>query len=412
MTELMQGFPPPPEARVTLANWRRPPFNRWGFQHVRELIPTADIPNGDVHAAIGPAALGAGAGLRSLPRGETDLGGFRVDGAAGSLDLAAFLAATDTDALVLLHEGRIAFEHYAHGMTAATPHILMSVSKSVTGLVAGILAGRGLLDPEAPVAAHVPEIAGTAWEGARVRHLLDMRAGVAFVEDYLATSGPIIDYRKATLWEPLAPGEEPKDLRSFLLSLRVRDGTHGRPWHYVSPATDLLGWVLERAAGRRYADLVAELLWAPMGAEAHAYVTVDSLGAPRAAGGLCATARDLARVGQLVAEDGGGVVPAAWIADMAAGGDAEAWRRGAGAERYPGMSMRYRSLWYALEEEGRSRPVLFAVGIFGQFLFVDPEAGVVMAKFSSQALPVDPERRLLTIAGFRALRDLLARRRG
>ena len=42
---LMKGFPPPTELQVTLANWRRPPFNKWSFQHVREIIPTADIPN-------------------------------------------------------------------------------------------------------------------------------------------------------------------------------------------------------------------------------------------------------------------------------------------------------------------------------------------------------------------------------
>jgi hypothetical protein len=72
-----------------------------------------------------------------------------------------------------------------------------------------------------------------------------MRTGVAFDEDYAATSGPIVEYRKSTNWNPLGPGETASDLRSFYRSLRASDD------HYVSPNTDLLGWVVERAMGQR-----------------------------------------------------------------------------------------------------------------------------------------------------------------
>jgi CubicO group peptidase (beta-lactamase class C family) len=89
-----------------------------------------------------------------------------------------------------------------------------------------------------------------------------MRVGVAFEEDYLAASGPMIAYRK-TNWNPLEPGEAPSDLRSFYRELVRSDGPHEGRFHYVSPNTDLLGWVMERAAGKRYADLLSELLWRP-----------------------------------------------------------------------------------------------------------------------------------------------------
>src|SRR5437762_12985417 len=144
-----------------------------------------------------------------------------------------------------------------------------------------------------------------------------MRAGVAFDEDYLATSGPIVAYRKATNWVPLDPGEVPSDLRSFFRTMTERDGPHGGRFHYVSPNTDLLGWVIERATGRRYPDLISELIWKPMGAGGSAYITVDRLGAPRCAGGLCATVRDLARVGQLIVQGGacgrGAIIPEGWL---------------------------------------------------------------------------------------------------
>ncbi len=391
MTELMHGFPPSPAAQVTLANWRKAPHNRWAFQHVRELVASADIANdpGEVW---------------DLPSAPVDLSGVRVPGGGGALSFGAFLEKTNTDALVVLHRGRLVYEHYANGMTDRTPHILMSVSKSMLGLLVGILAGRGELDPEALVSTYVPEVKGTAYAGARLRDLLDMRAGVLFDEDYLATEGPIIEYRKATNWEPLEPGQKASDLRSFYATLTERDGKHGRPFHYISTNTDLLGWCIERATGRRYANLVSELLWRPMGAERSAYITVDRLGAPRCAGGICCTARDLARLGLLFAEGGNKVVPEAWLDDIIAGGDRDAWAQGASAENYQRLPMRYRSQWYVLE---RAAPMAFAIGVFGQSLFVDRENGVVMAKLSCQALPVDMPKKLLTIRAAEAVRDFV-----
>src|SRR5262249_16828429 len=175
-------------------------------------------------------------------------------------------------------------------------HSVMSVAKSLLGILTGILVAQGKVDPDGLVTDVVPEVADTAYKGAKVSHLLDMRAGVAFDEDYAATSGPIVEYRKSTNWNPLGPGESPSDLRSFYQSLRASDGHHGGRFRYISPNSDLLGWVVERASGQRFADLMSDCLWKPMGAECSAYITVDRLGAPRCAGGICTTARDLARV--------------------------------------------------------------------------------------------------------------------
>ena len=361
MTKLMQGFPPATGSQVTLANWRTPPFSRWAFQHVRELVPSADIAND-------PARV------RALPAAPASLG---IDDA---------LAATDTDALVVLHRGKLVYERYANGMDEATPHILMSVSKSMLGLLAGALAQQGVLDLERDVTQIVPELERTAWRGASVRQLLDMRVGIQWDEDYHAVSGPIIEYRKATNWNPLAPGEAPSDLRSFFGKLEGKDGAHGGRFHYVSPNTDLLGWVIERAAGRRYADLMSELLWRPAGAERSAYITVDRLGAPRCAGGMCTTARDLARVGQAMLD---GALATAWIDDIESNGDAAAWQAGAFVELFRGAPIHYRSKWYVLRG---AAPALFGFGVHGQLLLVDRRSQVVVVKFSSQELPLDAQR--------------------
>jgi CubicO group peptidase (beta-lactamase class C family) len=290
-------------------------------------------------------------------------------------------------------------------MTAATPHILMSVSKSLLGLLAGILVARGLLDVDAPATRYIPELQGSAFEGTTVRHLLDMRSGLDFDEDYLATSGAIVEYRKATNWNPLGPDDRPSDLRSFLPTLRDRSAPHGGRFNYVSPCTDLMGWIVERAAGRRYADLMSEFLWKPMGAAHPAYITVDRLGAPRCAGGMCVTAADLARVGQLLVQGGRRgdrqIVPEAWIDDIERAGDPCAWQAGSFAEFYPGREMHYRSKWYI--ERGAS-PLTFGMGIHGQNLFVDRARELVVAKLSSQPLPIDAEAIALTSQAVDALR--------
>lgn len=395
MTDVMQGFPAAPDTQVTLANWRVPPFNRWAFHHVREIIPTAEIPNDPNRVAAWTSA-------------PADVSEWTVATAGGgSVPFERFLADSYTDGIVIAHRGRIVVERYAPGMTAATPHILMSVSKSMLAIVAGILAARGEFLPETRLVDILPELGATAYAEATVRHLLDMRVGIRFDEDYSVTSGPIVEYRKSTGWNPLAPGDVPSDLRAFYRCLIERDGPHGGRFHYVSPNTDLLGWAMERATGRRFADLASELLWGPAGAAHAAYITVDRLGAPRCAGGMCVAARDLARIGQLLvdggARDGRQVVPEAWIDDLVRGGDRAAWDAGSFVDLLPGRPIHYRSKWYV--ENGAS-PLLFGIGIHGQHLFVDRARELVIAKLSSQPVPLDAADIAATMRAVDALRRL------
>ncbi|SPJ27773.1 serine hydrolase domain-containing protein [Falsiruegeria mediterranea] len=363
---IMQGFPPDEADQVTLANWRTQPYSSWAFHHVREIVPSADISNDPTD-------------VWELPEG---------DPLVTDTQIQITLAETRTDALVVLHKGRVVHEMYRNGMTAEDPHILMSVSKSMLGLLAGCLNDKGLLDLEAALTDYVPELAETAYAGATVRQALDMRVGVEFSEDYLATSGPIISYRKAANWNPVEPGDSVPDLRGFQGMLTETDGPHGGRFHYVSPVTDLLAWVFERAAGKRYADLMSEHLWRPMGAEKAAYITVDRIGGARAAGGMCVTARDLARVGALMcqggARDGKQVIPKAWLDDIVDNGDRQAWVQGDFHERFDTYNMCYRSKWYVHREE---RPLIHGMGIHGQFLFADPARDLSIAIFSSEAEP-------------------------
>jgi CubicO group peptidase (beta-lactamase class C family) len=312
------------------------------------------------------------------------------------------LGETFTDGFIVLQRGKVVTESYVPGQQPETPHIIFSVSKSVTGSVAGALVERGRLDPEAPVVRYIPEAAGSAYGDCSVRHVLDMTVGIDFEELYLDPDSDFGRYRVATGWNPVPPGGKELDLRGFLVTLKRDRNPHGHVFHYVSPNSDLLGWLLERAADRPYAALVSELLWRPMGAEFEGYVTIDRLGAPRSAGGVCVALRDLARFGELMrrggAAEGRQVLPKFWIDDILTKGDPEPWRRGASAAFLP--DGRYRTQWYMI---GNRHGAFCAIGIHGQWIYVDPAAEVVIAKQSSQPLPVDEPMDFLLLAGFDAI---------
>ncbi|MDB5547691.1 MAG: serine hydrolase [Tardiphaga sp.] len=392
---LMTGFPAPEQQQVTIANWRTAPFSRWGFQNVRELLPTANIARSDSPTS-----------LPSEPRYLDDVTFAGLDGAA--MTLPQGLRAIDTDGFIALHRGRVVAEWYANGLTPSTQHLIFSVSKSFCGTLGGILVAAGKLDPDALVVSYVPEMKGSVYGDCTVRHLLDMSVGIEFNEDYLATEGSIVDYRRATGWDPVPAGAPAAPhLRAFLTTLK-HDGTpHGETFHYVSTNTDLLGWVYERACNKPYAKILQDELWAPMGAESDAYIAVDSHGAARAAGGICATLRDLARFGEMMRNNGVSngrpVVPNDWVHDIRKNGDAAAWSRGKFTVLFPNGN--YRSKWYTPDV---AREAFSAIGIHGQWIYIDPQAETVIVRVSSQAIPFDMPKDVLWLGACRAIADRLS----
>jgi CubicO group peptidase (beta-lactamase class C family) len=388
--DLTDDFPAAPDRLVTLSNWRKAPFSAWGFRNVRRLIPTANI-----------AASGHAAGLEMSLEEIGHIGFAGHDGNPTTVSQA--LRATHTDAFVVLRRGRIAAEWYGNGMSGTTPHIVFSVSKSICGTLGGILTDRGLLDPDDRVIDYIPELASSVYAGCTIRHLLDMAVGIAFNEDYEDPRGDVVRYRHAAGWDPLPAGEAPIDLRSFLALQKPDGARHGELFHYVSTNTDVLGWVYERACDQPYADLLSEYLWAPLGAERDAYITVDARDAMRAAGGICVAPRDLARFGEMIRRcgvaDGQQVVPGAWIDDINERGDPEAWARAEFADMFPQAS--YRSKWYRID---RTKGVLCAFGIHGQWIYIHPEAELVIIRMASEATPLDLDR----VRGWRRGFDAIA----
>jgi CubicO group peptidase (beta-lactamase class C family) len=402
---LMEGFPPRPDAWVSVANWQDPPFNRWAFWHTRELLPTHRIA-----AAAGsrpPLVRREDApDLRAVPIGP-------VVGSDADRTVGDVLDDSFTDAWVVLQDGEVVEEWYGERGAAAANHAALSLTKSVVGCVAGILAERGDLSLDDLVTAHVPELASTAWAGATVRHVLDMRSGVTFVEDYTDAQAGVRLLDEWVGWRPQHVDEPPRGLYAFLCTLRA-GSDHGGAFVYRSAETDVLGWVCERAAGLRMADLISTLVWGPMGAEHDAEIICDGNGTSVHNGGLCATALDLARFGQLLL-DGGAVagpdrpvqvLPAGWLrSSWAVDADTRSAFRASPAEQsFPGGWYR-NQFWFRPLESGDA---LLCLGIHGQLIQVNRRTRTVCVKLSTWPGAQDPRLMHETLQACDAVGAMLA----
>ncbi len=314
----------------------------------------------------------------------------RLGGGDGP-SLPEVLAHTATDAFIVLHRGAIVDERYFDGMTAETPHMWQSLSKSLASCVAGNLAAHGVVDLEQPVAAYVPELAASAYGDALVEQLLDMTVGIDYSEDYEDEDSEVNELDRIYGLRPARSAEHPGSSYEFATRMRKR-GEHGREFAYVSLNFNVLAWVMERATGRSMPALIRDEVWSRLGGEHDASIALDAAGSAQTESAVSSSVRDLARFGLALAGggaiDGRQAIPRAWIDGIVRGGDREAFARAEPDPVMPGPSYR-RGFWVSRSED---RSVITGSGIYGQFFYVDPRAELVVAKFSTQAAPDDHER--------------------
>jgi CubicO group peptidase (beta-lactamase class C family) len=365
---------------IGVKNWYWGPGNHWSYQHTRRIFPSADIFRG--HGPVAPLEYA----LKEL-----DAVTFVNPLTKTRMSIAQMYAATDTDALLVMKGGKIVTERYFNGMTAEDTHLLMSVSKSVLGVLTGIIVGEGRLDPNALVTLYVPELKGSVYDGATVRNLLDMSVGMEFDEDYTSKTSDLYRLDEAAGWVERGP-HATDGLHAYLGTLKTRHGRHGSEFRYVSPNADAMGWVLERATHTDFALLMSQELWSKLGAERNAYILLDGAQAAYTDPGLNMTLRDLGRFSQMVLQmgsyNGQQIAPSDWIADIRHGGDPEAWLKGPGYKDLGTMSGyahgSYRDFWYVADPH---RGHFTAIGLAGQLIVIDPASNTLVVKFSSHATP-------------------------
>ena len=348
-------------------DWDFPPYHRWTFQHIREMTPTAQIWRGE-----GPVMP-----IRQQP---IDLTAVAYEHEGGRSTFGAYLADTFVDGFLVLYKGAVVSETYQNGMKPHSTHLAMSVTKTIVGLIVGILAGRGMLDVTAPVTRYLPELEATAYRGATLQHVLDMTTGVVFSEAYLTPGSHMQQLDQACGWKPHVEPGWPRTMWELVLTLTEQERPHGAAFLYRSIETDVLGFVIERVTGLPLAEVISQELWVPMGAGDDAYITVDHGGTALADGGFCATLRDYGRLALLLldngARDGRQIVPASWIEET----------RSASGEVYQGIYRNalpdgayHNQIWI----EDMTRRAYMARGIFGQFIYVDPTSDFAVVQLAT-----------------------------
>jgi CubicO group peptidase (beta-lactamase class C family) len=357
-----------------------PPFNRWSFQHFRDVHPT----RGMAHGA--PSAI---------PEKPLDLGGFRAKVREGrEISLAEFIDESHTDAFLVIHKGKLVYERYLNGQKRSTQHTIFSCTKSFVGTLMLTFIAEGKVDPARTVASYVPELKDSAFGDATVQQVLDMTTALEYTETY---NDPNSDFwRYSLVWNiwgaPPADYTGPRTVYDYLPTLNRKMGTHGQAFHYVTPNTDVIGWILRRVSGKSVDELIEERLWQPLGAEQDAYIAVDPAGTEGVGGGFAITARDAARFGQMILQggrfNGSQVVPESVAKRILQPGNPEIFTKFYATlrEQYPeaawfgDVTYAYHDMWWTFNNEHKT---VSAIGVYGQYIWIDPVAELVIVKQSS-----------------------------
>ena len=314
----------------------------------RFRFPSRPIPAGE---RVSPLLAGA----------EMDLEAPLAEMGAGPLD--RFLRANDTLAFVVVHEDRLVYERYFGRSERDTLQTSFSVAKSILSTVVGIAIDEGRIDSiDDPVTEYVPELLerDPRFERITLRDLLSMSSGLRYEESDVPVP-----------WGDDITTYYGVDLRAAALEDTVIEGPPGAVFQYNNYNPLLLGMVVERATGMSVSEYVSTRLWEPLGAEADASWSLDSerAGFEKMESGFNATPVDYARFGLMYLHGGEWagtqIVPERWVTE-ATGTDADTDPSGF-----------YQYFWW-IDAERPER--FYALGNFGQYIYVAPDADVVIVR--------------------------------
>ncbi len=396
----MTGFPPPSEKLIMQpeSDYFSFPKLRWTVCHIRELIPTKQVSRG----------IGDPIPLQYAIDKNIDAVRFTPLGGSKPMTWEKSLSANYTDGILIIHEGKVVYERYFGCLEETGKHAAMSMTKSMTGLLAEILVTEGQLDENAQVTSIVPELSSSAFGSATVRQVMDMTTALDYSEDYSDPKADIWVYSKAS-----SPLPKPKDYEGpngyfeYLQTVKQNNGIHGGAFGYRTINTDALGWIVSRVTDKDLAQLLSERIWSRVGAEQDGYMTVDAKGIPFAGGGLSAGLRDLGRIGLLMLNggeiNGQRLFPKDVVENIRAGGDKNAFAK-AGYKTLEGGS--YRSMWWVFHNKHGS---FAARGVHGQTIYVDPTAEMVIVRFASFPTAKNAKIDPTSLPAYQAVAEYLVR---
>jgi CubicO group peptidase (beta-lactamase class C family) len=349
--------------------------NRYTYKNMQEFMKTKNVDSGASTSIL-------------LSYAEQPLGDVHFLHQGKPMTLQGMLEKHRADAFVVLKDGKIVHEQYFDGQTERTQHQMMSVTKSFTGIIAATLVAEGKLKRQTQISEYIPELKGSAFGDASVGKVMDMSNNVKYSEKYEDPNAEVFQHMKTIGFAPMENDYNgPKTIHEFLSTLN-KEGSrqHGEEFHYISANTDVVAWLIERVEGKPFNVVLSERIWSKLGMERDAFIIVDDEGTALASGGLNATARDLAKFGQMLVSQGKNLVgeqvlPKEAIQSTQNGGDVDAFEKGgygAKGEVFEGWSYR-NQFWHT----NNSNQAYTALGIFGQWIYVDPTENVVIVRQAS-----------------------------
>jgi CubicO group peptidase (beta-lactamase class C family) len=323
-----------------------------GYRNINRIYPTRTV------VADGK--------VLELPRAPQNLGAVSVATDTRSMTVDEYFVQQNVAGLLVLKDGKIAYERYGLGNTEDSRWISFSVTKSVVSMLVGAAIRDGYIESvDEMVSDYLPRLQGSPYDRSSIRHVLQMASGVQWNEDY---ADPASDVNSAS-WQTLA-------LYDYL-GQKQRDSEPGTQFNYNTAETNLVGTLLRSAIGNNLSTYLQEKIWRPFGMESDAYWSLTEPGGGEF-GGCCisATLRDYGRMGLFALgegrlPDGTAVLPDDWMRKSTTPSPA-----------YPG----YGYLWW-LTENGAYR----ASGIFGQGICIYPQEKVVVALQSARAVASEDE---------------------
>ncbi|KEK23259.1 serine hydrolase domain-containing protein [Bacillus gaemokensis] len=362
----------PSKENVTKANWLQDPYLRWSYTHMKELALTTDVKNDPKHVSIFPTAL-------------QNLDDYSVKQTNGrTIPLNKLLNQNKTDAFVVVHNGKLVYEQYFNGYKQNTPHGMASLAKVFTGSLVQSLAEEKLIDVNESAETYVKELRNTPFGKATIQQLMDMQVSAEYPTHGYIQRG--LENQDAQLY--LASNILPRS-KNYDGPMKIYDmlreaketappGTH---FSYNNGSAETLGWIIRTVTGKSLAENVSERIWSQIGMEENAYYVTDETGVEQASAGLNATARDMARFGQLLLNNGhyNGIQ----VLPSSISEEVKNIQEGELAIGH-GASTSYHNQWWIPHNEHGAFEVL---GSYGQCLYIDPKANMVIVHFSSNAEP-------------------------
>lgn len=332
------------------------------FRNIHRLFPTATVT--------------AGGDARELRESDSTLAPIEAEIDGQSYDLDDFLALNQVTGMLVLKDGETVYETYQRGNTPETRWMSMSVVKSITSTLVGAALKDGHIESlDDNVADYVPALEGSAYDGASVKDILLMASGVSWDETYTDPESDRRDLLRAQL------AQEQGALMQVMAAL-PRAGEPGTVHNYSTGETQVLSEVVRGAVGASVAEYLSEKIWTPYGMETDAEWWLDAEGGHVIGGsGLSATLRDYARFGQFFLEGGNGVLPEGWTETA-----------GQPQELESGEMIEYGYMWWpAWTDPSKEDDAFAAVGIQGQYVYINPAENVVIAVTSAQPEPLGKE---------------------